>query len=176
MPKVVDREAYRAVLLERCFRLFARHGYAAVTMRELAGAAKVSTGTLYHYFASKEELFAQLLRGFLANDLGEAVSRVTTSGSRPERLETLARLLSTRERRFQEMLLLTLEHQRVSTTRSARRQVALAAEALRTALREALLLSEDEATAVLRQVLGTLVHRLLDPAAAQARLPAAAVA
>ena len=60
MPKVVDHEAYRTELLERCVDAFARHGYAALTMRKIASELGVSTGTLYHYFASKEELFGKV--------------------------------------------------------------------------------------------------------------------
>jgi AcrR family transcriptional regulator len=61
MPKIVDHNEYRKNLLDRAFDLFAQKGFAAVTMREIAQGLGVSTGTLYHYFPSKEALFEQLM-------------------------------------------------------------------------------------------------------------------
>ncbi|NJL35659.1 MAG: TetR/AcrR family transcriptional regulator [Leptolyngbyaceae cyanobacterium SM1_4_3] len=61
MPKIVDHNEYRKNLLGRAFDLFAQKGFAAVTMREIAQGLGVSTGTLYHYFPSKEALFEQLM-------------------------------------------------------------------------------------------------------------------
>lgn len=61
MPKIVDHETYRQKLLSQSFDLFAQHGYGAITMRQIAEGLGVSTGTLYHYFPSKESLFEQLI-------------------------------------------------------------------------------------------------------------------
>ncbi|AUM74134.1 TetR/AcrR family transcriptional regulator [Paracoccus jeotgali] len=41
--------------------LFARHGYAAVSMRQIAQAVGVQAGTLYAYTADKQALLADLL-------------------------------------------------------------------------------------------------------------------
>ncbi len=38
-------------------RVFARHGYAAATMAEIAAAAGISTGNVYRYYESKSVLF-----------------------------------------------------------------------------------------------------------------------
>ena len=54
MPKVVDHVSYRKHLLDQCVNLFAQYGYEALTMRQIAEALHVSTGTLYHYFPTKE--------------------------------------------------------------------------------------------------------------------------
>lgn len=61
MPKIVDHETYRQTLLSQCFDLFAQQGYGAITMRQIAQGLGVSTGTLYHYFPSKESIFEQLI-------------------------------------------------------------------------------------------------------------------
>lgn len=62
MPKIIDHNEYRKDLLSKAFNLFAQKGFAAVTMREIAQGLGVSTGTLYHYFPSKEALFEQLMQ------------------------------------------------------------------------------------------------------------------
>ena len=61
MPKIVDHDQYRKELLTKCFDLLAQKGYASITMRQIAREIGISTGTLYHYFPSKEALFLQLV-------------------------------------------------------------------------------------------------------------------
>jgi AcrR family transcriptional regulator len=50
-----------AQMLNAAKRLFARSGYAAVSMDDIAKMAGVSKTTLYAYFDSKENLFAEIL-------------------------------------------------------------------------------------------------------------------
>jgi AcrR family transcriptional regulator len=69
MPKIVDREQYRKQLLERSFELFAEIGYGKITMRQLAQKLGISTGTLYHYFPSKEAMFLQLVEELVQRDI-----------------------------------------------------------------------------------------------------------
>lgn len=47
---------------EVALRLFARHGYAAVSMRQIAAAVGVQVGTIYAYTADKQALLADLMR------------------------------------------------------------------------------------------------------------------
>ncbi|MBD2107845.1 TetR/AcrR family transcriptional regulator [Nodosilinea sp. FACHB-13] len=74
MPKIVDHDEYRRELLNECFDLFAEKGYAALTMRQIAQGLGVSTGTLYHYFPSKEGLFEQLVRETTLQDIQSAIA------------------------------------------------------------------------------------------------------
>ncbi len=46
-------------------KLFARHGYAAVSMRQIAAEVGVQVGTLYSYTSDKQALLADLLRGHM---------------------------------------------------------------------------------------------------------------
>ena len=69
MPKVVDRDQYRKQLLEQSFELFAEIGYGKITMRQLAQKLGISTGTLYHYFPSKEAMFLQLVEELVQRDI-----------------------------------------------------------------------------------------------------------
>lgn len=70
MPKIVDRELYRKELLQKCFDLFAQRGYGSLTMRQIAKNLGVSTGTLYHYFPSKQAIFIQLIEDITERDVG----------------------------------------------------------------------------------------------------------
>ncbi len=69
MPKIVDREQYRKQLLTESFELFAKIGYGKITMRQLAQKLRISTGTLYHYFPSKEAIFLQLVEELAQRDI-----------------------------------------------------------------------------------------------------------
>ena len=50
----------RALILVRAAELFARRGYTAASMNEVAAACKVSKATLYHYVRDKHALLAQI--------------------------------------------------------------------------------------------------------------------
>jgi len=55
------REHARRDILESAAQVFARRGYAAATLAELAEAAGYAAPSLYRYFGSKEEIFQSLL-------------------------------------------------------------------------------------------------------------------
>ena len=62
IPAARDEGAKRRQILEGARRVFLSTGFDGASMNEVARVAGVSKGTLYVYFASKEELFAALLR------------------------------------------------------------------------------------------------------------------
>ena len=55
----IDRR--RAQILEAASRVFARKGFHRTTVREVAREAGIADGTIYLYFASKQELLLALL-------------------------------------------------------------------------------------------------------------------
>ncbi len=56
-----EAEGTRARILLASLRVFGERGYAGAGMREIAAAADLTEGALYHYFAGKEELLRALL-------------------------------------------------------------------------------------------------------------------
>lgn len=86
MPKIVDHDQYRKDLLDKAFDLFAEKGY-AITMRQIAQGLGVSTGTLYHYFPSKEALFEQLVIERLNQDLLQVSDELKLATTLAERIE-----------------------------------------------------------------------------------------
>ena len=110
MPKLVDHVTYRKRLLAQCFDLFARRGYSALTMRQIAEALDVSTGTLYHYFPTKEALFQQLVEEVTQQTLFEAASQVQPHATLEERLKALFRFLAEHEEDLRKQFLVTLDY------------------------------------------------------------------
>jgi AcrR family transcriptional regulator len=49
-----------ALILARAAELFARKGFSAATMNDVAAASEVSKATLYHYYRDKRSLLAQI--------------------------------------------------------------------------------------------------------------------
>ncbi|WP_414529484.1 TetR/AcrR family transcriptional regulator [Nodularia chucula] len=93
MPKIVNHEQYRKQLLSQCFDLFAEKGYGALTMREIAESLNVSTGTLYHYFASKQALFEQLVEEISHQDISSALAEIKGMQTLSERMNVMADFL-----------------------------------------------------------------------------------
>ncbi|AQZ63436.1 Transcriptional regulator, TetR family [[Actinomadura] parvosata subsp. kistnae] len=59
-PRNEDRQDTRQVLLDAALELFALNGYAATSVREIAGLAGVHDSAIYFHFAGKEALYAEL--------------------------------------------------------------------------------------------------------------------
>jgi AcrR family transcriptional regulator len=55
----------RGELLALAARLFAEQGLRETTVRDIADAAGILSGSLYHHFDSKESMVDEILRGFL---------------------------------------------------------------------------------------------------------------
>jgi AcrR family transcriptional regulator len=51
------REKTQAAIVKAAKRIFGERGFAAATMDDIAGAARVAKGAVYHHFPTKEALF-----------------------------------------------------------------------------------------------------------------------
>ncbi len=109
MPKIVDHDQYRKELLLKSFDLFAEKGYGSITMRQLAQGLGVSTGTLYHYFSSKEALFLQLVEELDRQDLLNFLAEAGNPPTLVERIETMFNFVAKNEDNFRKQILLWVE-------------------------------------------------------------------
>jgi AcrR family transcriptional regulator len=57
-----DGEETKRRILDKTSQLVIQKGYSIFTMNEVCEAAKVSKGSLYHHFPSKEELFLYVIK------------------------------------------------------------------------------------------------------------------
>ncbi|RDB63093.1 TetR/AcrR family transcriptional regulator [Gordonibacter sp. 28C] len=76
---VKDPEERRLEILDTAMRLFVERGYDAVSMRDIARAAGVTPGLAYHYFDSKQKLFAAALDAYAA-ECTEGFLRILDDG------------------------------------------------------------------------------------------------
>lgn len=74
---------------DAALRLFARHGYAAVSMRQIAGEVGVQAGALYNYTPDKQSLLFELMRAHMI-ELLDCVS-LSPAETPLDRLEVFVR-------------------------------------------------------------------------------------
>ncbi len=106
MPKIVDHDRYRKELLRKSFDLFAKKGYGSISMRQIARGIGVSTGTLYHYFPSKEVLFEQLIEEITQQDIIRATAEIDKLETTDEKIKCLFNFLDREEDYFLKQVLL----------------------------------------------------------------------
>jgi TetR/AcrR family transcriptional regulator, cholesterol catabolism regulator len=74
--------------------LFAQKGYRATTVREIADAAGILSGSLYHHFDSKESIGDEILSGFTNEVLANYRAAVASAASPRAVLEQIVRTTS----------------------------------------------------------------------------------
>lgn len=80
----------RSAILSAAAELLVERGYRGTSMRAIAEAAEIDTASLYHYFASKDELVFELVSHMYAERLDEALADET--GTDPvERIRRFSR-------------------------------------------------------------------------------------
>ncbi|NWL87939.1 MULTISPECIES: TetR/AcrR family transcriptional regulator [unclassified Paenibacillus] len=83
------RDARKQQLLEAGAKVFGERGYAGTKISDIVGEAKLSHGLIYHYFASKEDIYIELARTAFITSY-ETIREVVESGGSPyERLKAL---------------------------------------------------------------------------------------
>ena len=84
------RAASRARILKAALRLFARHGYAATSIRMIAKAAGISVGLLYNYFPAKTSVLTALFEESM-RDVQASFAYAEEAKTARERIERLVR-------------------------------------------------------------------------------------
>ena len=163
MPKVVDRDAYRRELLERCFRLFSRKGYANTSMREIARELGVSTGTLYHYFPTKEKMLEHMLEHVRESNVGEYLERSSEIRPVRERLNFLAEFWKEHGEHYQDVMLIALDFFRNQDPENREHVFAEFSDYYTRAMAGQMGVSEQFGRSLFIYLLGLVLHTLLTP-------------
>ena len=88
------RSQRRAHMVTLAGELFAQKGYRATTVREIADAAGILSGSLYHHFDSKESIGDEILSGFINEVLANYRDAVATAADPRAALEQIVRASS----------------------------------------------------------------------------------
>ena len=77
-PPATDSADTRRAILDNARRLFAERGYGAITNKDVAEAAGITTGALYHYVDSKLDLYVAVHRDVQRRVYGRFIEAVET--------------------------------------------------------------------------------------------------
>ena len=80
----------RSRILREARLLFTAHGYAAVSMQQIADAAAVNKATLYHHFRDKEDLFVSVMVEQFRRLAGSVGAVIAAGGTLRDQLQRVA--------------------------------------------------------------------------------------
>lgn len=110
MPRHVDRAERERIIVEAALRVFARSGYEATKMTDVAAEAGLGKATLYDTFADKEALFLAVVDRLVAEHLRAVHAELAGApGRAPERLAAMIRAAAADLERHPAMAPLWLE-------------------------------------------------------------------
>lgn len=92
MPRTIGSYSQNTRMLVRksAERLFARHGYAAVSMRQLASEIGVQVGTIYNYTKDKQTL----LFAIMSDHMSELLTALKSHEAKPSPIDELSQFLN----------------------------------------------------------------------------------
>ncbi|WP_069165057.1 TetR/AcrR family transcriptional regulator [Nocardia altamirensis] len=88
MPKIVDHQTRRIELAEAVWRVIARDGVDAVSIRTVAAESGWSSGALRHYFATRAELLAFACEEVI-DRVGKRIEALPPIGTPRERVRAI---------------------------------------------------------------------------------------
>jgi AcrR family transcriptional regulator len=109
LPKIVNHDEYRDKLVRESFELMAKRGYYSLSMRDLARALRISTGTLYHYFPSKLGLFEAILQTFATQEIHQKAADENPSANFREGIDALFASCERQEELWAKVLLVQVD-------------------------------------------------------------------
>ena len=158
------REAYREAILEAAKALLSRVGFADATMSALADEAGVSVGTLYNYFASRDDVIQRLFE----HETEQLIRRASAFDPTGDPLERLRQMLRNELQYAEErgaLMAMAMRDGIVHLNRSADAELQTARRACRTqilSLHQALLSEAAEQGLIRSELSPELLARALD--------------
>jgi AcrR family transcriptional regulator len=163
MPKIVNHETYKEELLEKGFDLFANKGY-TITIRELASGLGVSTGTLYHYFSGKEDMFRETMEHIAKKHVGNIKNQIQPDWSTEDRARAIFIYVNMNDDYFKNILFLLIEYHKQNGGVDKDGIISKIAGLIRKILQEQLnFQNETESTTLLSFFIGHILQKKLDP-------------
>jgi len=108
-------------IVEAAVMVFAQKGYTSATIADIAARAEIGKGTIYEYFASKEDLFFAVFEWFkLRTEYAATVNIAVLGGSAAKRLEALSDSLMGMWLEIKDVFTLTMEFWAASSSSQMR--------------------------------------------------------
>jgi len=108
-------------IVKAAVMVFAQKGYASATIADIAARAEIGKGTIYEYFASKEDLFFAVFKWFkMRTENAATVNIAVLGGSAAKRLEALSDSLMGMWLEIKDVFTLTMEFWAASSSSQMR--------------------------------------------------------
>lgn len=163
MPKIVDHNDYRKEMLDKCFSFFSRKGYANITMKEIAGEIGVSTGTLYHYFPTKESILGQMISRAGEINTAEYISRAESTGSAADRFMLMIDFWKEKGEYYKNLMMLSIDMKRISPPEESERVFRTFSDHYTEIMADKLALTPEFARSIFIHIMGLVLHSILAP-------------
>ena len=160
MPKIVNHDEYREEMLEKCFHFFSHKGFSKVTMREIGDEIGISTGTLYHYFSTKENVLGELISWAGEKNVRDYISRITPADGIRQRFKLIVDFWKENGDFYQNIMLLTIDMQRNSSDEQYQKVYAFFSDRYSGSMSEQLNISRQFAMFIFIHFLGIVFHSL----------------
>ncbi|WOF73424.1 TetR/AcrR family transcriptional regulator [Parvibaculaceae bacterium PLY_AMNH_Bact1] len=161
MPKIVDHQKYRREIVEKATPVFSEHGFSGLGMRQIAKELGISKSALYHYFPSKEILFAACTEYVVERD-GELFSEPLQGATVEQKISVLMSVFKGIEEGFQGEAFLLLDYMRGMSHRDVARDKNMKLANKRYLEMTTAIVGKEAAQKVLVFLLGALLQRLLN--------------
>jgi TetR/AcrR family transcriptional regulator, cholesterol catabolism regulator len=94
----IQAEERRLQIMETALKVYAEKGFKSASIKDIAEAAGISQGLMYHYFKSKEDLLAQTIKRYsFISELREILNDKEDRPARDLLMEIANKFLSTLE-------------------------------------------------------------------------------
>ncbi len=122
MPSEDLSEERQKQILDAAIKEFARHGFHATRMEDIARASGLSKGAVYLYYKSKDAIITALMRTLFAWELRGARAVMEAEGSAADRLLAITRMLAEEFERMAVAMPILLEFYAVAFRQSSVRE------------------------------------------------------
>jgi AcrR family transcriptional regulator len=95
-------------MLGKSLYLFTSKGYSNINMQQIADEIGVSTGTLYHYFSSKEEMLVAMIT-WMGENLNDYIRRPISAENSDDRFDMLVRYWKDKNKLYEDIMLLAID-------------------------------------------------------------------
>jgi len=160
MPKIVNHEEYRKKMFEKSLYLFARKGFSNVNMKQIASEIGVSTGTLYHYFSSKENMLAEMLAWLGDKNVDEYTNRTSSVESIHDRFDMIVDFWKEKGELYKDILLLAIDVYRNVDSEQWKEVYSFFSERYTDGMSERLNISQQFARSIFIYFIGLAFHSL----------------
>jgi TetR/AcrR family fatty acid metabolism transcriptional regulator len=92
-PRIVDKDERRAHILEAATHVFARQGYQAARIEDVAREAGIAKGTVYLYFGSRDEILVAAFEAFAEEMMAGVRAVLESEAPALSRLRSVVRVV-----------------------------------------------------------------------------------